>query len=237
MNELSSITFIEELKKHQSDTEYKKIRRYFKADDPGNRVIGVRMKHVFDLAKEYTDMSLDEIEKLLESPFYEARMGAMSIMDFQAQRKGITEKQRKELFDLYIRRHDRINNWDFMDRAAPRVIGGYLYECNKPRKILYNLARSGNPWERRTAIVSTGYFLRKRETDDTFKLAETLIQDEHEYVQKAVGTWLRHAGKQDEKRLLKFLENYAAGMPRAILSTAIEKLDNSKKSYFRGLNK
>ncbi len=234
---LTAKKFIDQLNMVQSDKELKKIRRYFKADDPENQVIGVRMKHVFDLAKEFTDMPLSEIEKLLNSPFYEARMGAMSIMDFRAQNKKITEIQRNELFDLYIRRHDRINSWDFMDRAAARVIGGYLFECKQPRDILYKLAKSGNPWERRTAIVSTGYFLRKGESEDTFRIAEILVNDNHEYVQKAVGTWIRNAGNQDKRKLMTFLEKHAGGMQRTSLNTAIEKLDSSQKSYFRGLNK
>src|SRR4026208_153760 len=63
---------------------------------------GVRMGQVFALAKEFTAMPLDEIEKLLESPVHEARVGAVSIMDFQARSKKTTEARRKELFDLYI---------------------------------------------------------------------------------------------------------------------------------------
>ena len=225
--------FIERLKANQSDDEQKKIRRYFKADDPENRVIGVRMKITFDLAKEFKDMPLDEIEKLLESPFYEARMGAVSIMDFRVRKKNVTKEIRKELYDLYLKKHNRLNSWDFMDRAAPRVIGSYLYDYDKPRDILYKLAKSDNPWERRTAIVSTGWFLRKGELNDTFKLAEMLLNDDHEFVQKAIGTWVRHAGKQDEDRLHEFLEKHASKIERATLTIMMEKLDKKKKEYFR----
>src|SRR4030095_6064715 len=107
---------------------------------------------------------------------------------------------RKALFDLYLRRHDRINNWDLVDRAAVYVVGSYL--ADKPRDVLYKLARSRKPWERRTAIVSTYYFVRQGDVDDTFRIAEILISDEHDLVQKAVGSWLREAGKKDQKRLL-----------------------------------
>lgn len=199
--------FVKKLKSYQSEKEYEKIRRYFKADDEDNQVIGVRMKKIFDLAKENTDMPLDGVERLLESPFYEARMGAVSIMDFKAQRKSVTEEQHKKLFHLYLNRHDRINTWDFVDRAAIRVVGKYLYDYGKPREILYTLAKSENPWERRTAIVGTGYFLRKGETDDTFAIAEILVNDDHDLIHKAVGSWIHHAGKQDEQKLLDFLKN------------------------------
>ena len=233
MSQLTTTRFIEKLKSYQSDTEKEKIHRYFKSNDPENRVIGVRMKQTFDLAKEFVNMPANEIENLLESPFYEARMGAVSIMDFQVRRKNITQDLRKELFELYLNKHDRLNNWDFMDRAAPRVIGSYLYDYDKPRDILYQLAQSDNPWERRTAIVSTAWFIKKGELDDTFRIAEILLNDHHEYVQKAIGTWLRHAGKQDQKRLLNFLEKHTSTMKRQTLSTAIEKLDKPTKKYFR----
>lgn len=225
--------FVEQLKTWQSEKEYKKISRYFDADGHDNQIIGVRMKKIFDLAKENADMPLDEVEKLLESPYYEARMGAVSILDFKAQKKNITEVEHKQLFDLYLNRHDRINTWDFVDRAAGRVIGKYLYEFNKQRDILYDLARSENIWERRTAIYSTSWFIRKGELDDTFKLAEILLRDENEYIQKAVGGWLRHAGKQNEQRLLDFLEKHAADMSRTMLTIAMEKLTKEQKTYFR----
>lgn len=60
---------------------------------------------------------------------------------------------------LGIRRHDRIDNWDLVDRAAAHVVGGYLVD--RPRTVLHTLARSTNPWKRRTAIVATWYFIRR----------------------------------------------------------------------------
>lgn len=233
---MNAKNFIETLKSLQSDKEYKKISRYFDADGKNNQIIGVRMKNIFDLAKENTEMPLGEVEKLLESPFYEARMGAMSILDFKARKKDITEADHKKLFDLYLKRHDRINTWDFVDRAAPRVIGKYLYDFNKPRDILYELAKADNPWKRRTAIYSSAWFLKNGELDDTFRIAEMLLQDNHEFVQKGVGTWLRHAGKRDEQKLLDFLEKHAIKMPRTMLNVAIEKMDKEQKKYFRNKN-
>ncbi len=231
MIKLTAKEFVNELKSLQSDAEKKKIRRYFQEDVVDNQVIGVRMKRIFDLAKDSADMPLNEVGKLLESPFYEARMGAVSIMDFQARRKSTTDEHRKELFELYISRHDRINSWDFVDRSAPHVVGGYLQD--KPREILYKLARSENIWERRTSIVATWFFIRKGELDDTFAIAEILAEDEEVLIQKAVGSWIREAGKRDEQRLLGFLEKHAAGMPRPMLTKAVEKLDKKQKEYFR----
>ena len=89
---------------------------------------------------------------------------------------------------------------------------------------LYELARSANPWERRTAIVSTYYFIRQGDLDDTFRIAAVLVRDRHDLVQRAVGGWIREAGKKDSQRLLCFLESHAGAMPRIMLRLAVEKL-------------
>jgi len=208
--------------------------RFFHADpnarSRGNKVLGVHMGDVFPVAKQFAGLSLADVERLLDSAYYEVRMGAVSIMDFQARAKRITVDERKALFDLYIRRHDRINNWDLVDRSAPHVVGGFL--ADKSRDVLYDLARSANPWERRTAIVSTYYFIRAGDVDDTFKIAELLMRDEHELVQKAVGSWIREAGKKDQPRLIRFLKTHAASMPRTMLRYAVEKLPPATRKQF-----
>jgi 3-methyladenine DNA glycosylase AlkD len=60
------------------------------------------------------------------------------------------------------------------NRSAPYVVEGYLFD--KPRDILYKLAHSKNIWERRTAFVSTGYFIRQGDVADTFKIAESPLR-------------------------------------------------------------
>jgi 3-methyladenine DNA glycosylase AlkD len=213
-------------------------RQYFQGTlEPGedDGEMGVPMREVFALAKEFIDMTPEEIENLLESPIHDVRVGAVSIMDWQARNKKTPAARRKELFDLYIRRHDRINGWDLVDRSAPYVVGGYL--SDKPRDILYELTRSRNWWERRTAIVSTYYFIRQGDSTETFRIAEILVNDENDLVQKAVGGWVREAGKKDHQELLRFLERHAATMPRTVLRYAIEHLDAQQKAYFMNMKR
>ena len=200
------------------------------ASDRDDVIWGVRMGQVFALAKEFMEMPLADVEKLLENPIHEARVGAVSIMDFQARAKKTTEARRKELFDLYIKRHDRINTWDLVDRSAPYVVGGYLFD--KPRKILYKLARSKKMPERRTAMVSTGYFIRMGDVQDTFKIAELLIDDEHDLIHKATGWMLRAAGGVDRQKLVDFLDTYAASMPRVTLRYATEHFDKKQRDVY-----
>jgi 3-methyladenine DNA glycosylase AlkD len=156
-------------------------------------------------------------------------------MDKQARSKKTPESRRKELFDLYIRRHDRINNWDLVDLGALYMVGSYLFD--KPRGVLYKLARSKNIWERRTAIVGTAYFIRKGDVTDTFKIAEALVNDKEDLVHKATGWMLRFAGEKDRQRLLGFLDLYAATMPRTLLRYSIERLDKKQRDHYMGLKK
>ena len=220
--------FLAALEALSSDDELRKYKRAFPlARKGGDRFLGVRMGDVFDLSKACVDMPLDEVERLLESPWHEARAGAVSILDFQARRRTTTPAQRRELYELYLRRHDRINSWDLVDRAAAHVVGGYLVD--RPRDQLYTLARSLSPYERRTAIVATMHFLSLGQTRDTFAIAGILADDPDPVVQKAVGWALRTAGSPG---LEDFLERWAPHMARVALRYAVEKLPKDTRERF-----
>lgn len=238
MPKLTATEFIKRVKALQSDDELLKHQRYFKFDPQkqpkDNYFIGVRMGSIFELGKEFSQMPISEIEKLMESPIHEVRSGAMSIMGQYAKGKRCDEGRLKELYELYIRRHDRINDWDLVDLAAYYVVGKYL--ADKPRTILYKLARSKNLWERRSAIVATAHFIMKlHETADTFAIAEILINDPEDPVNKGTGWMLRAAGDVDRPALIAFLDKHAAAMPRILLRYTIEKLDKNIRTYY--LNK
>ena len=193
---------------------------------------GIAMGRIFELAGKSAGMPLDEVEVLLDSSHHSVRVGAVSIMDAQARDRKTTPERRRELFDLYIRRHDRIDTWDLVDRAAIHVVGDYLLD--QPREILDELALSTKPMERRTAILSTYAFIRRGQVDDTYRIATTLVHDPDPLVQKAVGWMLREAGKRDAARLTGFLDQHAATMPRVMLRYAIEKFDKAIETATSG---
>ena len=230
---MDALEFKERLRLLGSKDNIPNIERFFFDKNTGTQFLGVPFRDTFALAKEFIDLPLFEVDILLEDHHYEVRMGAVSIMDYQTKSKKISELRRKEIFDLYLFRHDRINNWDLVDRGSPSIIGEYL--LNRPRQIIYDLATSDNVWERRTGIVSTHAFIKKGQLEDTFKIAGILINDKHEMIHKAVGSWIREAGKHAPAQLFDFLEKYVSVMPRITLSYATEKMEADKKNYFRHL--
>ena len=110
---------------------------------------------------------------------------------------------------------------------------GYL--SDKPRDPLYVLARSSDWWERRSAIVATYFFIRQDDLDDTFAIADILADDPEDLVQKAVGGWVREAGKRDPGRLIEFLDRHASTMPRTALRYAVEHLDPVTRRHYMQL--
>ncbi|MDB5469629.1 MAG: alkylation repair enzyme [Caulobacter sp.] len=228
--------FMAQLRTHQSDEELRKIQRYFKAGEgdygAGDVFIGVKMGTLFKVSEGYLAMPVEELEKLLEDEVHEARAGALSIMGKAATAKGCSAQRLKDLYGLYLRRHDRINNWDLVDLAAWRVVGRYLWD--RPRDVLYRLARSDSLWERRTAILATLHFALKGDHDDSYAIAEILLDDPHDLTHKAVGWALRTCDK-DRPRLEAFLEKHGATMARTTLRAALEHFELERRAYFMGL--
>lgn len=198
-------------------------------------VNNIPKKELFALAKEFQQMPVPEVIKLLNQENYDYRLSALAILDWKARNKKTAEEEKEECYYAYLNNHHLIDDWGMVDRAAPYVVGGYLF--NKDRSPLYKLAKSKLAMERRTAIVSTYYFIRKNEIEDTFNIAELLVLDTNEYVQKAVGSWVREAGKRNEEKLKSFLNQFADTMPRVMLRYAIEKLDRKTRDHYLNFKK
>jgi hypothetical protein len=196
---------------------------------------GIPSGRIFAVAKEFIDLDPSQVEALLLEQDHDARVAAVSVMDFQARRPRTSDERRGELYRLYLDRHDRIDTWDLVDRAAPHVVGGYLIP--RSRDPLYALAASPHWWERRTAIVATWAFIRLGDLDDTFRIGELLAHDDEHFVQTAVGGWVREAGKRDPARLRAWLDRLAPTLPRTALRFAIEKLPAAERQRYLGMKR
>lgn len=217
--------FVSELQKCASDQDAAFLQRFFKTGPgeygEGDQFIGVRVPDTRKVCGAFKDMEISEIQKLLDSPIHEHRLGGAIIL---ANQYAKSENQRA-IYELYLKnlKNNRINNWDIVDATVEGVVGAHLYQ--KDRKILFELARSSNIWERRASAVATFKFIKMGDASTTLEIADILLHDEHDLIQKAVGWMLREVGNRVDLSLLtSFLDKNAKNMPRTMLRYSIEKL-------------
>ncbi len=209
--------------------------RYFKTGPgeygEGDRFFGIRVPQLRKLAKQYTDLPLDDIIRLLHSTYHEQRMTALLILTYQFPKQ--SKRGRAEIFRSYLDNTRWINHWDLVDVTAPHILGAYLWE--RSRKPLYTLAASESLWERRMAVVATLYFIRCGQFKDTLDIVDLLIEDSQDLIHKATGWMLREVGKQNQDVLERYLLARYSRMPRTMLRYAIEKLPESRRqAYLKG---
>lgn len=198
----------------------------------GIGILGIRVPAIRKCAKEYCTLSLRDIENLLRSPFHEARLLAVLILVARySSEKQCGEQQ--AIFRFYLRHAACINNWDLVDCSAPHIIGAHLFSRN--RKPVYRLVRSKSLWERRMAVMSTLYFVKRDDFTDTLTIAAMLLADPEDLIHKAVGWMLREVGKRSRDIETGFLARHYKEMPRTMLRYAIEKLPESERqAYLHG---
>lgn len=222
------------LAKHASDADAIFLQRFFKTGPgeygEGDVFIGIRMPALRSVCKEFKDLDLAEIQKLISSPVHEHRMAGLVILGNQY--ATTDENKQQKIYEMYlVNIAKNINNWDLVDVTCEKVVGAHLKD--RPRDILVKLARSSNLWERRVAMISTFAFIKQGDTATTIKIAKILLHDKHDLIQKAVGWMLREAGKRvDETTLTDFLDEHAHEMPRTQLRYSIEKLTPEQRQYY-----
>jgi 3-methyladenine DNA glycosylase AlkD len=226
----------QDLRKQSDPEKIAVYKRFFKTGKgeygEGDEFLGVTVPKSRLIARKYKDLSFGEIQALLKSKIHEERLIALFILVYNF-KKG-TEEEKKKIFDFYLASTKYINNWDLVDSSAGYIVGGYLH--NKPKNILKKLARSKSLWDRRIAVISTFYFLYQKEAKFTFEIAEILIPDKNDLIQKAVGWMLREAGKRCGAEIEEeFLKKHYKNMGRTALRYSIEHFDEQKrKRYLAG---
>jgi 3-methyladenine DNA glycosylase AlkD len=181
---------------------------------------GMPMRDLFDTARAATWIPEADLDALFADPSYEARLAACCILDFRAR----AQLGDLGLRDLYLRHHDRIDDWGMVDRAAPRVVGATL--TGGPYDLLHELAASPDPLRRRTAMTAPLWFVKQGTDADVeagLDVAETLHADPDPLVHKPVGIYLAYAGERLPGRFAAFLDAHGAAMPRPALRIAMRK--------------
>jgi 3-methyladenine DNA glycosylase AlkD len=197
--------------------------RFFKSGvgeyGEGDKFIGIPVPALRTAALRYRTLPLPDLSRLLASEIHEHRLAALEIL--VAKYEAAAEAERKKIVEFYLAHTQGINNWDLVDASAPYILGHHLK--TRPRRVLVRLAKSKSVWERRIAIVATLMLIRLGETADTFLIAEKLLNDRHDLIQKAVGWALREAGKVSQPDLLAFLQQHYASISRTTVRYAIER--------------
>lgn len=214
------------------------LSRYFKTGKgeygEGDQFLGITVPNQRLVAKEfYQDISLEEIKDLLSFDLHEYRLTAL-LMLVSKYEKTKDANAAKELVDFYLSQTSRINNWDLVDTSCHKILGHYAFHHNK-EDILYDLANSTDLWEKRIAVVSTWYYIRKKTLDIVPEIVEINLNHPHDLMHKANGWMLREMGKKDDEKLIHFLDEYALKLPRTTLRYAIEKIDPTLKDYYMKL--
>jgi 3-methyladenine DNA glycosylase AlkD len=228
-------TLRKEEDKLSSKTRASVMQKYFKTGEGeygfGDIFIGLTVPQSRKLAIKYKDMSFEDLYKLLRSEIHEERLIALLIMVHNFQNE---EMLQRRIYEFYLKNIKFINNWDLVDLSADKIVGAYLMD--KPKDILYKMAKSNNIWERRISIISTFYFIKNNKFDDTLAIAELLVPDTNDLIQKAVGWMLREVGKKDKDLEVNFLDKHYKDMGRVSLRYSIEKFsEKSKQAYMLGI--
>jgi len=223
------------LRKVADPERARNLSRFFKTGKgeygEGDRFIGITVPQLREISKKFYYLNIKELQELMNSKVHEERMIALFILI----NKYKTTNHKTIITHFYLKNAEKgnINNWDLVDLSAPNIVGAYLLD--KDRRILYELAKSKSLWERRIAILATFMFIKYNQFEDSLRIAEILLKDEHDLIHKAVGWMLREIGKRDQQQEEKFLKKYYKNMPRTMLRYSIEKFEEKKRrAYLEG---
>lgn len=231
-------TIIEELKAVSTKDKASILSRFFKTGKgeygEGDLFAGITVPNSRIIAKKYAkDIDLESLNKLISSEIHEYRLTALLII-VEKFEKDKNELNRKALIDYYLSNTQYINNWDLVDLSCYKTLGVYLLDKNKD--ILLRLASSSNLWEQRIAIVSCMHFIRNEQYDTFLKIAEQLMNHNHDLIHKAIGWLLRETGKKNIEVEKAFLKEHYKMMPRTMLRYAIERFpEEERQRYLKGL--
>jgi 3-methyladenine DNA glycosylase AlkD len=211
------------------------LQRFFKTGKgeygEGDIFAGLKVPVSRKIANQFKDLAFPDLQKIIKSKIHEERLIALFILVAKFKKAG--DKEREKIFNFYLKNMRYVNNWDLVDLSAEKIIGAYLIDKNT--NLLFELAKSGNIWERRIAIMSTFHFIKAHQFAATLKISEMLLKDKHDLIHKASGWMLREIGKRDIQAEEIFLQKFYTTMPRTMLRYAIEKFPEKKRlDYLRG---
>jgi len=133
-----------------------------------------------------------------------------------------------EVFEKWIRTY--VNNWASCDTFCNHTMGEFIEMYPEYLSRLKEMTKSDNRWMRRASAVSLiipgkkGMFLK-----DVFEIADMLLTDQDDLVQKGYGWMLKVACQKHEQEVFEYIMQHKSIMPRTALRYAIEKMPSDMK--------
>jgi len=144
-----------------------------------------------------------------------------------SQRKNFTPDD-FSFFENWVNNY--ISNWASCDTLCNHTIGTFIEMYPSFLTELKHWSHSENRWVKRASAVTLiipakrGLF-----ADDIFEIADILLHDSDDLVQKGYGWMLKATSKPYPERVFEYVNKYKATMPRTALRYAIEKLPEEMK--------
>ena len=214
-----------ELKQNSDEEAKASSNRFFKEEI---KCYGMKTPVARKIAKTYykqvSGKSKQEIfalcEELLRSDYMEE---AFIAFEWSYNLRKQYEPEDFAVFERWV--GDYVNNWAKCDTLCNHTIGTFIDMYPQYMDSLKKWTGSENRWYRRAAAVTLVLAARRGEfLDDVFEIADMLLTDEDDLVQKGYGWMLKEASKQHQQEVFDYVVANRKVMPRTALRYAIEKM-------------
>jgi 3-methyladenine DNA glycosylase AlkD len=138
-------------------------------------------------------------------------------------------------FDTFDKWVDTLDNWANTDGMCTGLISEIVRKDQRLVKRLLEWTVSKNRWRRRAAAVTLVPIARRGEMlNDILMIADRLMEDRDEMVQKGVGWLLKEASKKHPQEVREYLLSWRSQTSALVLRYASEKLPKEKRVLKRG---
>ncbi|MGI6549858.1 MAG: DNA alkylation repair protein [Syntrophomonadales bacterium] len=215
----------EELQRNADEETRVSGQRFFKEE---TKTYGVKTATVTRLGKQYFKLIKDRekqdifdlCEELWQSGYMEESFIACNWSYY------IRKQYQPDDFAVFEKWVDQyVTNWASCDTLCNHTVGAFVEMYPEYLSELKRWAKSTNRWMRRASAVTIiipakqGKFL-----SDTFDIADILLLDQDDLVQKGYGWMLKEASRTHQKEVFDYVVKNKKVMPRTALRYAIEKM-------------
>lgn len=221
----------DEVKEYFNDPHYVKDSSKFFKGGKGELVLSVTIQR--ELASKYfrkvkklsKNQLLNYCEALLETG---SRTLLVIAFDWAYRIRKQYEPDDFKTFESWVTRY--VDDWAKCDDLSTHALGYFLWTYPEYLDRIYQWTKSENMWLRRAAAVSLVLPARNNELlDAVFRVADLLLTDSEDLVQKGYGWMLKVASKHQQKAVFDYVMKNKAKMPRTALRYAIEKMPRDLK--------